>query len=76
MFTGAIPIPRARAEAAWQAVGGRIVGSVSKKTDFVVAGDNAGSKLEKAEKLGVPVLTFDDFVKKVEELGGTVDLDG
>ncbi|HSG09094.1 MAG TPA: NAD-dependent DNA ligase LigA [Longimicrobiales bacterium] len=76
VFTGAIPIPRARAEAAWQAVGGRIVGSVSKKTDFVVAGEKAGSKLEKAEKLGVPVLTFDEFVTKVEALGGTVDLDG
>lgn len=72
VFTGAIPIPRGEAEAAWQAVGGRVVGSVSKKTDFVVAGENAGSKLEKAEKLGVPVLTFEEFVRKVEELGGSV----
>jgi DNA ligase (NAD+) len=76
VFTGAIPIARSRAEAAWLAVGGRVVGSVSKKTDFVVAGENAGSKLEKAEKLGVPVLTFDEFVKMVEELGGTVDVEG
>lgn len=76
VFTGAIPIPRPQAEAAWQAVGGRVVGSVSKKTDFVVAGDNAGSKLEKAEKLGVPVISFGDFVRKVEELGGTVDVEG
>ena len=45
---------------------------MSKKTDFVVAGENAGSKLDKAEKLGVPVLDFDEFVRKVEELGGTV----
>ena len=76
VFTGTIPIPRAQAEAAWLAVGGRVVGSVSKKTDFVVAGENAGSKLEKAEKLGVTVLTFEEFVKKVEELGGSVDVTG
>jgi DNA ligase (NAD+) len=75
VFTGAIPIARSQAEAAWQAVGGRVAGSVSKKTDFVVAGDGAGSKLDKAEKLGVPVLTFDEFVKKVEELGGTVAIE-
>jgi DNA ligase (NAD+) len=72
VFTGAIPVPRSQAEAAWRAVGGRVVASVSKKTDFVVAGENAGSKLDKADKLGIPVLTFDDFVEKLEELGGSL----
>ena len=46
--------------------GGRISGSVSKKTDFVVAGEDAGSKLTKAETLGVPVLTEMDFAAMVQ----------
>jgi DNA ligase (NAD+) len=74
VFTGSIPIPRPEAEEIWRSVGGRVVGSVSRNTDFVVAGDNAGSKLDMAEKLGVPVLDFDAFVKKVQELGGSVEL--
>ena len=47
---------RQEAEEAVRAAGGKVAGSVSKKTDFVVAGENAGSKLTKAQELGVPVL--------------------
>ena len=46
-------------------LGGKATGSVSKKTDYVVAGEKAGSKLDKAKELGVPVLTEDDFDRLV-----------
>lgn len=73
VFTGTLPVPRVVAEDAWRAVGGRTAGSVSKKTEFVVAGENAGSKLDKAEKLEVPVLDFEAFLARLAEHGGGID---
>ena len=57
VLTGTLPnLTREDAKDRIQAAGGKVSGSVSKKTDYVVAGERAGSKLEKAEKLGVTVL--------------------
>ena len=47
-------------------LGGSVSGSVSKKTDYLVAGEDAGSKLADAAKLNVTVLTEDEFLKLVE----------
>ncbi len=56
-----VDFDRQGAEEAIRAAGGKTAGSVSRKTDYVVAGENAGSKLAKAQELGVPVLDEEGF---------------
>ncbi len=67
VVTGTLPtFSRQDAEAAIRAAGGHAAGSVSKATDYLVAGEKAGSKLAKAESLGVPVLDEDAFRRLLE----------
>ena len=62
VVTGTLPtFSRDEAKEAIITRGGKASGSVSKKTDYLVAGENAGTKLDKAESLGVPVLDEDGF---------------
>jgi len=68
VFTGVLTIPRSEAEAMLQAQGGRATSSVSKSTDFVVAGDSPGSKFDKARQLGVRTLTEEEFRRMIEQL--------
>ncbi len=68
VLTGTLPtLTRDEAKALIEAAGGKVAGSVSKKTDFVVAGEEAGSKLEKALELGVPVIDEAELMKLLEK---------
>lgn len=67
VLTGTLPtLSRDEAKALIESAGGKAAGSVSKKTDFVVAGDEAGSKLTKAQELGVTILDEAAFLQLIE----------
>jgi DNA ligase (NAD+) len=66
VLTGTLPtMTREEATAEIERLGGKVTGSVSKKTNYLVAGDEAGSKLQKAQQLGVPILTEEDFKRLI-----------
>lgn len=61
VLTGTLSIGRNEAKEIIERLGGKVSGSVSKKTDYVIAGEDAGSKLDKAKELGVKVLNEEEF---------------
>jgi DNA ligase (NAD+) len=67
VLTGTLPsLTREEAKSRIEAAGGKVTSSVSKKTDFVVAGEDAGSKLDKARGLGIPVISEQELLEKLE----------
>jgi DNA ligase (NAD+) len=69
VLTGALGMPRARAKSLLESLGARVAGSVSAKTTVVLAGEEAGSKLRKAEKLGVEIVDEEAFRALLEKHG-------
>ncbi len=67
VLTGALSRPRDDYKARLQALGAKVSGSVSKKTDYVVAGEDPGSKLAKAEQLGIEILDEEGLLKLLGE---------
>ena len=67
MLTGTLPtLSRKEASALIEQKGGKVSSSVSKKTSYVLAGEDAGSKLVKANTLGIRVLSEAEFLKMIE----------
>ena len=69
VITGTLPsMSREEAKELVEANGGKVSGSVSKKTSYLLAGENAGSKLTKANDMGIPVISEEDLVTRM--IGG------
>ena len=68
VFTGTLEkMARAEAKAIAQNLGARVAGSVSKNTDYVVMGADAGSKATKAKELGVTILSEDEYLELIKQ---------
>jgi DNA ligase (NAD+) len=70
VITGTLPsMSREEAKERIEGAGGKVAGSVSRKTSFVLAGEDAGSKLAKAQELGVKIIDEAAFVQMIEGTG-------
>jgi DNA ligase (NAD+) len=67
VLTGSLTIPRDEAQARIRALGGDVSSSVSSKTSYVVAGENAGSKLDKAKELDIPTLSETELLNMLQD---------
>ncbi|HYQ47789.1 MAG TPA: NAD-dependent DNA ligase LigA [Thermodesulfovibrionales bacterium] len=67
VITGTLPRSRKEVEDRIESQGGHAASAVSASTDYVIAGENAGSKLEKAKKLGVKIISYDTLIKMMEK---------
>jgi DNA ligase (NAD+) len=65
VVTGTLPVKREEAHEIIEKNGGKILSSVSSKLNFLIIGDDPGSKAQKAETLGVQIITWDDFLKMI-----------
>ena len=67
VLTGALPIARDQVKELIESLGGQVSSSDSKKTDYLVAGEDPGSKLARAESLGVPILNWEEFQRLLKK---------
>jgi DNA ligase (NAD+) len=67
LFTGSLSIPRSKAEKMAEAAGAEIASGVSKTLDILVVGDAPGSKLTKAQKLGITILDESEFQNLISQ---------
>ncbi len=76
MLTGALGMPRAKAKNMLESLGARVSGSVSSKTSVVLTGAAAGSKLRKAESLGIKIISEAEFLELTLQLQEDEAIDG
>jgi DNA ligase (NAD+) len=62
VITGSLPVPRDQAKEMIESLGGQVLGSLSKKTDYLVVGEDPGSKLKKAENLSVKIIRWEELL--------------